>query len=92
MGCSTKCLLCFLTQQRVHFHHPVQHPLIHEREKLALDEAVLQDKASVTKCGGREGDADHERGVLTAQGGVCKVGGPEEGAGGENGHARPGEK
>lgn len=36
--------------QRVHLHHPVQHPLIHECQTLAMDEGVLQDQASAQEC------------------------------------------
>uniref|UniRef100_A0A4W5N5Z7 Myosin-7B n=1 Tax=Hucho hucho TaxID=62062 RepID=A0A4W5N5Z7_9TELE len=32
-------------EERCHLHHPVQHPLIHECENLAMDEGVLQDQA-----------------------------------------------
>lgn len=89
---SSSSLFRSFSLQGVDFHHPVQHPLLHEREELALDEALLQDKAAAAQRGGREGDAEHERGVRETQGGVRKVGGPEEGAGGENGDAGPGEE
>lgn len=80
------------TVQRVHLHHSVQHSLLHECKELALDEAFLQDKAFVKKRRGRERDADNEGGVRSTQRGVCQVGGQEEGAGGEDGDARPGEE
>uniref|UniRef100_A0A6Q2ZMB2 Myosin-7B n=1 Tax=Esox lucius TaxID=8010 RepID=A0A6Q2ZMB2_ESOLU len=32
-------------EERIHLLHPIQHPLIHECETLAMDEGVLQDQA-----------------------------------------------
>lgn len=37
--------------QGVHPLHPVQHPCIHESQAVALDEAVLQVKTPLKKCG-----------------------------------------
>ena len=39
-----------LILQRVHLHNPVQHPLIHECEELAMAETVLQGQASSEEC------------------------------------------
>lgn len=36
--------------QGCHLYHPVQYPLIHECETLAMDEGVLQDQAPAQKC------------------------------------------
>lgn len=54
-----------------------------EREEPVSAEALLQDKASVTERGGREGDAEHERGVLMTIKRSFQSGSP----GGGNGHA-----
>lgn len=43
-GCGS--LISALTgAQGLHLLHPVQHPLLHERQALALDEPVLQNQA-----------------------------------------------
>ena len=49
--------------QRCYPHHPVQHPLLHEREALALDEGLLQDQAAAEECGDGEGAGQHEGGL-----------------------------
>ena len=36
--------------QRLCVHSAIQPPLIHERETLAMDEAVLQDQAPSEEC------------------------------------------
>ncbi len=47
--------------QGVNFYHPIQHPLIHECETLAVDEGVLQDQASTEECRDGERNGSHER-------------------------------
>uniref|UniRef100_A0AAR2KM35 Myosin motor domain-containing protein n=1 Tax=Pygocentrus nattereri TaxID=42514 RepID=A0AAR2KM35_PYGNA len=67
-GCSghndSGCLPWLPHEKRgVHLYHPVQHPLIHECQTLAMDEGVLQDKASpeerLYKMQGRLGQTEN---------------------------------
>lgn len=82
----------FLSFQRSSFLHPVQHPSLHERQALALDETLLQDQASAEERRDREGDGHHERGVPENQGGTRQVRGKEEGTGGKDGDSVEREK
>ena len=58
-------MFCF---QGVHLLHPVQHPSLHERQALALDETFFQDQAPPQECRDREGDGHNEGRVSENQG------------------------
>ena len=64
----TSLLSHLVCLQGVHLLHPVQHPCLHERQALALDETLLQDQAPAEERGDGEGDGHHEGGLRTSQG------------------------
>ena len=72
LGCGS-FMPALMDVQGVHLLHPVQHPLIHERQALALDEPVLQDQATAEERGGREGNSHHEGRLREGQGRTGQV-------------------
>ena len=75
--------------QRCCLHHPVQCPLIHECQALAMDEGLLQDQASSAKCWDRERAGQYEGGLCQMQRKSGKSWSQEEGTWGKDGGSGP---
>nr|ACA33869.1 skeletal muscle myosin heavy chain [Ctenopharyngodon idella] len=59
-------------KERINLFHPIQHPLIHQWETLAMEEALLQDQASSGECRDLERNGSHAGELWENEGGSIK--------------------